>query len=122
MLSGLKSQKGAALLVALGIMVMLTLIGIAAVTTSSLDITISGSDKRSTQALYLAEAGLERAIYEYLWPNFSDENTSPSTDLFGWLETRCTKRSASPDRGTIPSGSARSAILAWSLLTPSVGT
>jgi hypothetical protein len=87
MLSGLKSQKGAALLVALGIMVMLTLIGIAAVTTSSLDITISGSDKRSTQALYLAEAGLERAIYEYLWPNFSDENTSPSTDLFGWLES-----------------------------------
>jgi hypothetical protein len=81
----MKNQKGSALLVALGVMIMISLIGIAAITTTSIDIDISGSEKRSTQSLYLAEAGLERAVYEYLWPGFEDEMVSPMVNLFGWL-------------------------------------
>jgi len=71
-------------MVALGIMIMISFIGIAAITTTSIDMDISGSDKRSTQSLYLAEAGLQRAVYEYLWPSFNDESISPMTDVFGW--------------------------------------
>jgi len=85
MLTCLQNQKGTALLIALGMMVMLSFIGIAAVFNSSIDITISGSQKRSTQALYLAEAGLERAVHECLWRGFSDESISPLSNLFGWL-------------------------------------
>jgi hypothetical protein len=84
----LRSQKGAALLIALGILAMLSFIGIATVTTSSIDISISGSDKRATQALYLAEAGLERASYGHLWGGFYDESLSPMVDLFSWLESQ----------------------------------
>ncbi len=80
-------QKGAALLLALGIMIMLSFIGIASITTTSLDIDLSGSEKRSTQSLYLAEAGLERAVYGYLWGGFNDENISPMVNLFGWLNS-----------------------------------
>ncbi|MFQ5869540.1 MAG: hypothetical protein ACE5JC_06535, partial [Candidatus Zixiibacteriota bacterium] len=87
MLTCLQNQKGTALLIALGMMVMLSFIGIAAVFNSGIDITISGSQKRSTQALYLAEAGLQRAVYEYIWPGFNDEDTSPMTNLFGWIDS-----------------------------------
>ncbi len=80
-------QKGAALLIALGIMIMLSFIGIAAITTTSIDLDISGSEKRSTQSLYLAEAGLQRAVYEYILPSFNDENISPLTNLFGWINS-----------------------------------
>jgi hypothetical protein len=83
----IRNQSGTALLIALGIMIMLSLIGIAAITTTSVDIDISGSDKRSTQSLYLAEAGLQRAIYEQIWPGFNDENISPMTNLFGWIDS-----------------------------------
>ena len=87
MLAPIRNQNGTALLVALGIMVMLSLIGIAAITTTSIDVDISGSEKRSTQSLYLAEAGLQRAVYEHIWPGFNDENISPMTNLFGWINS-----------------------------------
>jgi len=74
-------------MVALGIMIMLSFIGIAAVTTTSVDMDISGSEKRSTQCLYLAEAGLERAVHEHIWPGFNDANISPMTNLFGWISS-----------------------------------
>jgi hypothetical protein len=80
-------QKGTALLIALGIMIMLSFIGIAAITTTNIDMDISGSEKRSTQSLYLAEAGLQRTVHEYLWGGFNDENTSPMTNLFAWLNS-----------------------------------
>ncbi|KPJ49862.1 MAG: hypothetical protein AMJ41_02185, partial [candidate division Zixibacteria bacterium DG_27] len=83
----MKNQNGTALLIALGIMIMISLIGIAAITTTGIDIDISGSEKRSSQSLYLAEAGLQRAVYEYIWPGFNDENISPRTNLFGWIDS-----------------------------------
>ncbi len=58
----LKNQNGTALLVALIIMLMLTLIFAAAVTTSVTDVDIAKNQKERTLAFYTAEAGLQLAI------------------------------------------------------------
>lgn len=56
----LKSQKGAALIVALGIMAMLALLGVAAITTSDTEMHIAYNDRVKQQSFYIAEAGVER--------------------------------------------------------------
>ncbi|HVP36864.1 MAG TPA: pilus assembly PilX N-terminal domain-containing protein [Terriglobales bacterium] len=57
--SFLFDEKGSALLVALIIMVMLTFIFVAALTTSVTDMDISKNMKERTSSFYIAEAGLE---------------------------------------------------------------
>lgn len=52
-------EKGSALLLALIIMVMLTLVFVAAITTSVTDMDISKNIKEKTSSFYVAEAGLE---------------------------------------------------------------
>jgi len=52
-------EKGSALLIALIIMVMLTLVFIAAITTSLTDMDISQNMKEKTSSFYVSEAGLE---------------------------------------------------------------
>ncbi len=52
-------EKGSALLLALIVMVMLTLVFIAAITTSVTDMDISENVKEKTSSFYVAEAGLE---------------------------------------------------------------
>lgn len=52
-------EKGSALLLALVIMVMLTLIFVAAITTSVTDMDISENVKEKTSSFYVSEAGLE---------------------------------------------------------------
>ena len=59
MFSKLKQQDGMVLVVGLIIMVLASFIGIAAIQTSSTDVTISGNQVKRTQAFYLAEAGVE---------------------------------------------------------------
>lgn len=86
MIKSLQNKKGMAMIVILPILLMITLLGIAAVMNSNTGIDISGSVKRGSQTFYVAEAGLERAINEYIWGNFYDENVSPITDPFGWLD------------------------------------
>jgi Tfp pilus assembly protein PilX len=55
------SQRGMAALVALLMVGMLTLLGLAALSTSDDDVAISGNEMKDTRAFYAAEAGLERA-------------------------------------------------------------
>ncbi len=86
MVKSLVNKNGMAMIVILPILLMITLLGIAAVMNSNTGIDISGSVKRGSQTFYVAEAGLERAINEYIWGNFYDENVSPITDPFGWLD------------------------------------
>ena len=62
MLKRLRKNDGSALLMALLIMLMLTLIFAAAVTTSVTDIDIAKNQKEKTLAFYTAEAGLEMAL------------------------------------------------------------
>ncbi|KPJ65529.1 hypothetical protein AMJ44_09985 [candidate division WOR-1 bacterium DG_54_3] len=58
----LRKNDGTALLVALMVMLMLTLLFVAAITTSVTDIDIAKNQKERTSAFYIAEAGLQLAI------------------------------------------------------------
>ncbi|MCK4428104.1 MAG: pilus assembly PilX N-terminal domain-containing protein, partial [candidate division Zixibacteria bacterium] len=62
MVRRLRKDDGSALLVALMVMLMLTLIFVAAITTSVTDIDIAKNQKERTSAFYTAEAGLELAL------------------------------------------------------------
>jgi len=55
----LYDQSGAALVIALIMMVVLTLIGLAAIFTSTFENKLSGNKRESTGAFFVAEAGLE---------------------------------------------------------------
>jgi len=84
----LKSQKGAALLTAIVILALLTIIGMAATNTSMLETMISGTEKSRVAAFYAAEAGVEhlrRNLKElYLQhnknKNISDQNWNFALD------------------------------------------
>ncbi|MCP4683837.1 MAG: hypothetical protein GY867_00155 [bacterium] len=57
----LTSQRGVATLIALILVGMLTLIGIAAISTSEDEVTIAGNEMQEMRAFYAAEGGLEMA-------------------------------------------------------------
>ncbi len=54
----LKNQSGAALVIALVMMIVLTLIGLASIFSSTFDIKISGNKRCSTDAFYAADSGV----------------------------------------------------------------
>ena len=58
-LTTLNNQRGAALITSLVILVLLTIIGIAATNTSMLETWISATERSRTEAFYAAEAGVE---------------------------------------------------------------
>ena len=64
MLGKLKNENGFTLLIFLSLLLMLTMIGVAAVITSTTDVNIAGNDLRTINTFYAAEAGLEKAIAE----------------------------------------------------------
>ncbi len=55
----LKNQSGSALIIALMMMIVLTLIGIASTTTSTLENSISGNKRGATDAFFAADGGIE---------------------------------------------------------------
>jgi hypothetical protein len=55
----LKNQSGAALVIALVMMIVLTLIGLASIFTSTFEIKISGNKRCTTDAFYSADSGIE---------------------------------------------------------------
>ncbi|MBM4348622.1 MAG: hypothetical protein FJ106_01850 [Deltaproteobacteria bacterium] len=60
--SFLKDQSGVALVVALIIMIVLTLIGLAATFTSTFEIMLSGQKRGSTDAFYAADGGIQAIL------------------------------------------------------------
>lgn len=60
----LKNEDGFTLLVFLSLLLMLTMIGIAAVITSTTDVNIAGNDLKHINTFYAAEAGLEKVVAE----------------------------------------------------------
>ena len=62
---GLHSQEGAALVIAVLILLILTVIGVYAVTTATMDTKISGYHKWHVEAFYAADAGLDYTLAEY---------------------------------------------------------
>jgi Tfp pilus assembly protein PilX len=81
----LKNQSGAALVVALIMMVVLTLIGLASIFSSTFEVKISGNKRCSTNAFYGADSGIQVVLarVENFNPNSYDSGTlkySPFTD------------------------------------------
>ena len=81
---GLNSEQGAALLIAVLILLILTVLGVYAVTTSTLETKITGFHKWHVEAFYAADAGLNYtlATYPYGSMDYSDpirvlSNTQP---------------------------------------------
>jgi hypothetical protein len=58
------NEKGMLLVICMILLLMLSLIGIAAITTSTSDMKVAGNELHSTGAFYSAEAGIERAAAE----------------------------------------------------------
>lgn len=67
-----QDQSGAALIIALIMMIALTLIGLASTLTSTFEIKLSGNKRGSTDAFYIADAGLQSVrenSANFLFPN-----------------------------------------------------
>ncbi len=56
------NDKGVALVIALMMLLVLTLIGINAITTTTFETSISGNERIATDAFYAAEAGIQVAL------------------------------------------------------------
>jgi len=76
----LKNESGMALVIALVMMTVLTLIGLASTFTSTFEIMLSGEKRRSTDAFYAADSGANIILLRYV--NFSPDrlNYDPFTD------------------------------------------
>jgi hypothetical protein len=74
----LRNEDGMAVLVALIMVGMLTLIGLAALSTSDDEVAISGNQMQETRAFYAAEAGLEKAAAA-LQVDFEATGVPPTT-------------------------------------------
>ena len=78
-----KDQSGAALVIALLMMITLTLIGMGAIFTSTFEVQISGNKRGSTDAFYAAESGLQVAVANmnnFNPTSYVDNRYNPFTD------------------------------------------
>jgi len=79
-LVGLQSQQGAALVMAIMILLILTVLGIYAVTTSTLETKIAGNERVLKDAFYAADGGIDygRHVIALVLNNQSLSGTSPN--------------------------------------------
>ncbi|MGB8657725.1 MAG: PilX N-terminal domain-containing pilus assembly protein [Candidatus Zixiibacteriota bacterium] len=80
MLKKLKDEQGFTLLIFLSLLLMMTMIGIAAVMTATTDVDIAGNDLKSINTFYAAEAGLEKAISQ-IRAHYTSGATGPPNPL-----------------------------------------
>jgi len=73
----LKSQKGFSMFILLILLLMFTLLGIAALTTSNFDQELAGNQKRTTNSFYAAEGGAKKAESE-IRANYVTTGNPPS--------------------------------------------
>lgn len=76
-ISKLESERGMAALVALLLVGMLTIIGLAALSTSNDEVQVAGNQLQETQAFYAAESGLDAAVAT-LEAHYDTANTTPT--------------------------------------------
>lgn len=74
----LNNERGMAALVALLLVGMLTLIGLAALSTSDDEVQVAGNKWQETKAFYAAESGLDKAVSE-LMAHYDTANSVPGT-------------------------------------------
>lgn len=75
---GPHSQRGAALIIAVLILLVLTVVGIFAVTTATLDTKITGFHKWHVEAFYAADAGVDFAVAQCPFGTMDTLTPSPS--------------------------------------------
>jgi hypothetical protein len=75
----LTSERGAALLIAVLILLILTVLGVYAVTTSTLETKITGFHKWHVEAFYAADAGLNYAVAQYSYGTLISGTGTPYT-------------------------------------------
>jgi hypothetical protein len=83
----LKNQSGAALVIALIMMIVLTLIGLASIFTSTFEMKISGNKRGSTNAFYRSDGGIQvvtatvanfsTSTHTYPYDPFTDHVNNP---------------------------------------------
>ena len=98
--AALSNNRGATLIIGLLTLVLLTLIGIAATSTSRMEVQIAGNDKMFKEAFYAAEFGLtngENTLEELLSRVDLDEGSVP-----GHYGQGTQARLARPAHGTAP--------------------
>jgi Tfp pilus assembly protein PilX len=85
---GPRSQEGAALLIAVLILLILTVLGVYAVTTSTLETKITGFHKWHVEAFYAADAGIHYTLATYPYggmysgnPTWSFHHDDPDCDI-----------------------------------------
>ena len=74
------NDRGSALILALLVLVLLTLMGISATTTSTIEVQMAGNDKFHEMAFYSAESGWQEAL------NWLDRQHPGITEQVGWDE------------------------------------
>jgi Tfp pilus assembly protein PilX len=91
------SRKGAVLVIALLILLVLTLIGISAINTTNFETTISGNERVGTDAFYAAEAGVQDGIHQ-LQITIPIARKALGRDSFYWSGTPQDKPNGAPLR------------------------
>ena len=87
---GLNSEQGAALLIAVLILLILTVLGVYAVTTSTLETKITGFHKWHVEAFYAADAGIHYTLATYPYGSVDFVNpTWPAAPPFHHNNPEC---------------------------------
>lgn len=81
----LTAEKGVALVVALIVLLVLTLIGISAISTTTFETSLSGNERVATGAFYASEAISHRGIHQL--PERKAIDTKIGEDSRGWTGT-----------------------------------
>jgi hypothetical protein len=113
--SVLKTQSGVALVIALIMMVVLTVIGLASTFTSSIEAKLSGNKRGSTDAFYAADSGVQvilARIENFNLPgNYEDNKYKPFTNPVNPNPTNADVTiSFDPNQHGAPRGTGTSAI------------
>lgn len=100
-----KQQAGAALVVALILLVALTLMAIASMNTASLDLIMAGNEQYSSRAFVAAEAGIENAILAISTTTLDPKSLPPATTpaAVGSGSDKYTYTISAPDGGNVES-------------------
>jgi Tfp pilus assembly protein PilX len=80
----LREEKGVALVIALLMLLILTLIGISSIGTTTFETSISGNERVRTDAFYAAEAGIQVAINQLPDNTNAIPKTKINEDSYYW--------------------------------------
>ncbi len=94
----LKSQEGVALIIALIILLVLTLIGISAITTTTFETSISGNERAGTDAFYAADAGTQEGTHQLPSDTNAIARKALGRDSYYWSGTPLDKPNGAPLR------------------------